>query len=161
MLGELEKLALDLQRDRDEEFSPPYTTLNVGLISGGKAKNVIAGECRFTLEWRPLPSQEPSQVLQLVQRLGAGEVSAQRLDRGILQPRNSALVEFLRERTGNAAATIPFGTELPYLAALGAEACVFGPGDIRVAHRSGEFVPIGELQKAVDVLAAAIEKFAA
>ena len=35
--------------------TPPYTTLNVGIIRGGKARNIIAGECRFTLEWRPLP----------------------------------------------------------------------------------------------------------
>lgn len=161
MLGEIERIGVELEAERDDQFSPPYTTLNVGLISGGKAKNVIAGSCSFTLEWRPLPSQEPERVLHRIQALGMGEVKAQRLDRGILQPRNSSLVEFLRAQTGNAAETIPFGTELPYLAALGAEACVFGPGDIRVAHRTGEFVPMGELQKAVDILAAAIEKFAA
>jgi acetylornithine deacetylase len=161
MLGEIEKIGQELQGERDAEFSPPYTTLNVGLIQGGKAKNVIPGSCSFTLEWRPLPSQEPSRVLHMVQQLGLGEVNVQRLDKGILQARNSPLVEFLRERTGNAPETIPFGTELPYLAALGAQACVFGPGDIRVAHRTGEFVPLDELHKAVDILAAAIEKFAA
>jgi acetylornithine deacetylase len=161
MLREIEKVAADLQQERDDAFAPPYTTLNVGLISGGKAKNVIPGSCSFTLEWRPLPGQDPEHVARLVKKLQLGEVDVQRLDRGILQPRNSTLVEFIRGRTGNAAETIPFGTELPYLAALGAEACVFGPGDIRVAHRTGEFVPLEELEKAVDILAGAIEKFAA
>jgi acetylornithine deacetylase len=160
VLREIEGIAQGLQRERDEQFSPPYTTLNVGLIQGGKAKNVIPGSCTFTLEWRPLPAQEPEQVLRLVQALPGVEVRALRLDRGILQARNSALVEFLRASAGNAPETIPFGTELPYLAALGAETCVFGPGDIRVAHRTGEFVPLAELEKAVDILAAAIEKFA-
>src|SRR5436305_6765352 len=56
---------------------------------------------------------------------------------------------------------ISFGTELPYLVAMGAQACVFGPGDIRVAHRTGEFVPLAELSRAVEILAAAIERFAA
>jgi len=88
------------------------------------------------------------------------EVKPQRLDAGVLTAANSPLVEFLRARSGNAPETIPFSTELPYLAALGAEACVFGPGDIRVAHRTGEFVPLQELEKAVGILAAAIEKFA-
>jgi len=161
MLGEIERIGEELKREQDAQFSPPYTTLNVGLIQGGKAKNVIPGSCAFTLEWRPLPSQEPEKVLRMVEQLGGAEVKAQRLDRGILQARNSSLVEFLRERSGNEAQTIPFGTELPYLAALGAEACVFGPGDIRVAHRTGEFVPLQELEKAVEILAAAIEKFAA
>ncbi|HUJ24512.1 MAG TPA: acetylornithine deacetylase [Myxococcales bacterium] len=161
MLGAIERVGVELQADRDEQFSPPYTTLNVGLISGGKAKNVIPGACSFTLEWRPLPSQEPEHVLRQIQALGMGEVAVQRLDRGILQSRNSSLVEFLRAQTGNEPETIPFGTELPYLAALGAEACVFGPGDIRVAHRTGEFVPLDQLQKAVDILTAAIDRFGA
>ena len=44
---------------------------------------------------------------------------------------------------------------------MGAEACVFGPGDIRVAHRTGEFVPVAEVEKAVAILVRAIERFAA
>ena len=27
-----------------------------------KARNIIAGECRFTYEWRPLPGQDPRRV---------------------------------------------------------------------------------------------------
>jgi len=46
------------------------------------------------------------------------------------------LVRFLEEQSGNPARVIPFGTELPELIDMGAEACVFGPGDIRVAHRT-------------------------
>ena len=88
------------------------------------------------------------------------EVEAQRLDPGVAVSRDSQIVQFVQNASGNAAETIPFGTELPYLAALGAEACVFGPGDIRVAHRTSEFVPLAELHTAVDILAAAIDRFA-
>ena len=55
--------------------------------------------------------------------------------------------------------TVAFGTEAPSLIALGAEAVVFGPGDIRVAHRTGEFVPVDELHRCVEILSQAIEKF--
>jgi acetylornithine deacetylase len=41
--------------------------------------------------------------------------------------------------------------------ALGAEAVVFGPGDIRVAHRTGEFVPIDQLQLSVQILQQALQ----
>ena len=88
------------------------------------------------------------------------EVTPQRLDAGVLVPANSTLVEFLRGQSGNVPETIPFGTELPYMVALGAEACVFGPGDIRVAHRTGEYVAVADLQRGVEILAAAIERFA-
>lgn len=165
LLREIENLAEGLRRESDPQFTPPWTSLNVGLIQGGKAKNIIPGSCTFTVEWRPLPSQHSFVVLRLLREAAARiaedpiqiEVNALRLQGGILKPANSSLVEFLRARTGNAPETIPFGTELPYLDA--AEACVFGPGDIRVAHRTGEFVPLPELEQAVEILAAAIEKF--
>ena len=168
VLRELEQVALALQASPDADFAPPWTTLNVGLISGGKAKNVIPGACTLTLEWRPLPSQDPRRALELVEaacaRVAGGgigvEVRPSRLDAGVAVPRSSPMVQFLEEQSGRAAESIPFGTELPYLVALGADACVFGPGDIRVAHRTGEFIPLDELRRAEEILALAIERFA-
>jgi len=43
--------------------------------------------------------------------------------------------------------------------ALGAAAVVFGPGNIREAHRTGEFVPVPELEQCVEILHRAIERF--
>jgi acetylornithine deacetylase len=168
LLAEIERIGAELAREQDPRFSPPCTTLNVGLIQGGKAKNVIPGLCTLTLEWRPLPSQDLRRALKMAEeacaRLASDririEVKQQRLDAGVLVARDSQIVQFVQNATGNPPETIPFGTELPYLAALGAEACVFGPGDIRVAHRTGEFVPLAELQRAVDILSNAIDRFA-
>jgi acetylornithine deacetylase len=167
VLREIEAAAQELSREQDARFSPPYTTYNVGLIQGGKAKNIIPGECTLTVEWRPLPGQDVRRALQLLEqacaRATSGRVSAevqvQRMDQGVAVPADSPIVRFLSEKTGNAPETIPFSTELPYLAGLGAQACVFGPGDIRVAHRTGEFVPLAELREAEGILAAAIERF--
>ncbi|HEY5676401.1 MAG TPA: acetylornithine deacetylase [Myxococcales bacterium] len=168
VLRELERLSDELRADADPLFSPPHTTLNVGLISGGKARNVIPGLCTLTVEWRPLPSQDVRKVLRLLEeacaRVAGGsiriEVAAHRLDAGVSVPRDAEIVKFLSQESGKAPETIPFGTELPYLVQLGAQACVFGPGDIRVAHRTGEFVPLDELRRAVGVLTAAIGHFA-
>jgi acetylornithine deacetylase len=168
VLREIERIGDALRAEADPRFGPPHTTLNVGLISGGKAKNIIPGLCKLTVEWRPLPSQEPRQTLLLLEEACARmsseririEVAPQRLDPGVLVPADSEIVTFLQVQSGNAPATIPFGTELPYLARIGAEACVFGPGDIRVAHRTGEFVPVAELSRAVEILASAIDRFA-
>jgi acetylornithine deacetylase len=168
VLREIEAASSLLQQEQDARFSPPYTTYNVGLISGGKAKNIIAGSCSLTVEWRPIPSQDVRRGLELLQQIAVKlsdakikvEVKPLRLDKGIAVPETSPLVQFLQSKTGHAPETIPFGTELPYLAALGAQACVFGPGDIRVAHRTGEFVPVAELEAAADILAEAIQRFA-
>ena len=169
LLRELEQVGAALQEFADPLFAPPWTTLNVGLIAGGKAKNVIPGSCTLTLEWRPLPSQDVRRALSLVEEAcarasGRGvrvEVRPSRMDPGVAVPRSSPVLQFLEGETGRVAETIPFGTELPYLAGLGADACVFGPGDIRVAHRTGEFIPVDELLRAEEILAHAIERFAA
>jgi acetylornithine deacetylase len=169
LVGRIEKVAEELRRDAHEAFDPPYTTVNVGVISGGTAKNIIAGRCDFTLEWRPLPGQPPGLVAELVRReieaLRAEdegfecELAVTRLDAGVETRADAPLVKALERETGNAAGTIAFGTEAPQLAELGADAVVFGPGDIRVAHRTGEFVPAAELRECARILRRTIERF--
>ena len=66
LINGIEMKLAQLEADKHPDFDPPFTTLNVGLIRGGTAKNVIAGECRFTLEWRPIPGQGSDRVLDLV-----------------------------------------------------------------------------------------------
>ena len=171
LVARVERIAEELKSDGRDSFDPPQTTVNVGLIAGGTAKNVIAGECRFTLEWRPVPGQRPEHVAELVARevesLRAEDegfdctLRVLRLDGGIETDGDASLVRALEELTGKQAGTISFATEAPQLAELGADAVVFGPGDIRVAHRSGEFVPVSELKEAVAILRGAIERFCA
>ena len=168
LITQIEKIAAQLRSDQHADFDPPFTTLNVGLIQGGAAKNVIPGECRFTLEWRPVPGQESTRVLDLVKeaiaserRHDAGfecEFSASRTDDGFETPDDSSLVRLLEELSGKLAGTVAFGTEAPQMRALGAEAVVLGPGDIREAHRTGEFVPVAELDRCVEILTSAIKR---
>jgi acetylornithine deacetylase len=171
LVTRVERIAEELKADGHESFDPPQTTVNVGLIAGGTAKNIIAGECRFTLEWRPVPGQRPEHVVELVTReveaLRAEDegfdcsVRVSRLDGGVETSEDAPLVRALEELTGKSSGTISFATEAPQLAELGADAVVFGPGDIRVAHRTGEFVPASELNEAVVILRRAIERFCA
>jgi acetylornithine deacetylase len=169
LVARVERIAEGLKRDARAGFDPPHTTVNVGLIEGGTAKNVVAGLCRFTLEWRPVPGQRPELLAELVRREIESlrredadfncELRVTRLDGGMETGRDAPLVRALEEATARAAGTISFGTEAPQLAELGAAAVVFGPGDIRVAHRTGEFVPASELNEAVSILRGLIERF--
>ena len=168
LVNALEKLAEELKNEPNAAFEPPQTTLNVGLINGGTAKNIIPGQCRFTLEWRPVPGQRAEYVLEKLQamidaeRLSDPDFTCEiiplRLDSGMETAADSPLVKLLEEATGQASGTIAFGTEAPQMAELGAQAVVLGPGDIRVAHRTGEFVPVAELERCVEILARAIKE---
>jgi acetylornithine deacetylase len=168
-LDGLERLQDQLRQEGEPGFSPPFTTLNVGVLTSGKAKNIVPGEARFTVEWRPPPGQAPARVSGAFAAVAADvrrrkpkltvHVDVQREDRGFATPIDSRLVRFLAEREKTAPTTVPFGTEAPQLIALGAETVVFGPGDIRVAHQTGEHVPIAHLTRATETLTAAIRTF--
>ncbi len=167
----IEEVEAALARDHaDPQFAPPHTTFHVGVVHGGKARNVYAGSCTFTLEWRPIPGQDPALGLRLVEEAaarvaagGGGRIQVthtpMRVDPAALTPAGAEIVRFLESESGERAAVIPFGTELPELLEMGAEACVFGPGDIRVAHRTGEHVEVAELERAAAILGRAIERF--
>jgi acetylornithine deacetylase len=169
LINRIETIANELKDDRRQDFDPPYTTLNVGLIDGGSAKNIVPGECGFTLEWRTVPGQESALVLSLIEKAVADfqqidpdfacEINAARADESFETKADSELVRFLENQSGKPSGTVAFGTEAPSMIALGAEAVVFGPGDIRVAHRTGEFVPLDELNECVTILRRAIEQF--
>lgn len=168
LINRLEAMAVDLKQQRHPAFDPPFTTLNVGLIRGGSAKNVLAGECRFTLEWRPIPTQPSSHVLNLVKAAIAEEqrndphfgceLDANRADSGFETAPDSPLISLMEEATGIESGTVAFGTEAAQMMTLGGEAVVIGPGDIREAHRTGEFVPVDELEKCAEVLKLAIAR---
>ena len=110
LINRLESIATQLKQDQHAAFDPPYTTLNIGLIHGGSAKNVLAGECRFTLEWRPIPTQPSEHVLNLfnaaiAEEMNADpdfqcEVDANRQDTGFETAPDSPLVQLLERRPG-------------------------------------------------------------
>jgi acetylornithine deacetylase len=171
LLTRLERYAHGPLREQTHpDFVPAFGTLNVGMASGGKAKNIIPGHMRLTLEWRPLPNQTTQMVLHAVEQLidecraedpgFIATVRPLRMDRGYDTPVDADVVTFLARASGRAPDTVSFGTEGPQLAALGAVPVVFGAGDITVAHQTGEFVPTAELHEAAAILEAALLRFA-
>lgn len=169
LINHLESIATQLQQEQHDAFEPSYTTLNIGLIHGGSAKNVLAGECRFTLEWRPIPTQSSDHLLNLFRSAIEEEkqrdpdfqceVDASRADSGFATAPDSPLIQLMEKATGNEAGTVAFGTEAAQMMTLGSESVVIGPGDIREAHRTGEFVPVNELERCAEILKFSIMHF--
>lgn len=164
LISAIEQFAGELENQQHPFFSPPFTTLNVGTIQGGTAKNVIAGECRFQLEWRPIPGQQPGVVPDIVSALVAklqikdpgfrSSIDITRQQGGFETPADAPLVRSMQALTGRKPVSIPFGSEASVLAAFAEEVVVFGPGDMRTAHSSRERVPVNELDEGVEILKA-------
>jgi acetylornithine deacetylase len=146
----------------DALFDPPRTTLNIGVIEGGTAKNIIPGRCSFLVEWRAVPGESPSLVLEQLRGLAEEAQAA--------EPRARIQLEGLRAEPGFSPATqgrlqrtlagllatepagISFGSEASRLARIVDEVIVIGPGDMRTAHSDRECVPIAELERWTEAL---------
>ncbi len=154
----LEKVAKRLEARRNGAFDPPFTTLNAGLIQGGTAKNIVAGECRITVEWRPVPGQAGDWAAGLIrealERLDGidARLEVKRLDPAFEPSATGNLAAMVETICGRSATTVSFGTEAAHLSALTSETIVFGPGDMTVAHKSGEFVAVKDLDRCVGYL---------
>jgi acetylornithine deacetylase len=166
VLDRLERLAGNLENlHRDETFDPPFATLNVGIIAGGSAKNIVPGECRLTVEWRTLPGQTGEAIADLIcAELTDLEAKTPGLRASLEVHRNDPsfepsvtqeIVDLLTVLSGHEPTTISFGSEAAHLAALTKETVVFGAGDMTVAHKTGEFVPEADLNKCVEYLKSA------
>jgi acetylornithine deacetylase len=160
MIVVLEELVERLKEHRNAFFEPPYTTLNVGTIQGGTAKNIIPGKCEFLVEWRPVPGDDfvLATIEGLIEEFQGADadfrcsVEVLRKQAGFETGAETSLVRGIEAATGLGAASIPFGSEASVFASAAEEIVVFGPGDMRTAHSERECVPVAELEAAVAVM---------
>jgi acetylornithine deacetylase len=162
LISAIEDFARQLAARTHSFFDPGFTTVNIGVIEGGTAKNIVPGMCRFQLEWRPIPGEPADHVLeavtQIVERLHHDDpafhaaIQPLRQQPGFETRAGAPLVRSVEALTGKPATSIPFGSEASIFAPIADEVIVFGPGDMRTAHSRRECVPIAELDKAVACL---------
>jgi acetylornithine deacetylase len=118
-------------------------TLNIGLIEGGRAPNVIPDSAHADLLYRLVgPSQDlRRQILETAGDLVKVEFPLE--------------LPFLRFRTIDGLPTMiaAFTTDIPKLTNWG-EPLLIGPGSIHVAHTAGEFIEKRQLADAIDLYCA-------
>lgn len=133
LLHELPSLALPT----DEILGA--TTVNVGMISGGVADNVLAPSAEARLMVRLVSDAE--EVWAMLERWIAGRAT---LERGSLVPAMK-----MNTVPGFETSVVAFATDVPALSRWGTP-YLYGPGSIHVAHTAEERVTRAELAAAVD-----------
>jgi len=170
VLGEILAWRSELQaRYRNPLFEVATPTVNLGHIHGGDNPNRICGECELHLDIRPLPGMELETLRtelegRLERRLaGSGLVLELRsLFAGIPAMETAASADIVRttERlTGHPAEAVAFGTEGPYLDALGMETVILGPGSIDQAHQPDEYLEQAQIAPAVRLVRNLVQHF--
>lgn len=163
LIGELGRIGQQLKapEQHDARFDPPYSTVQTGVISGGKALNIVPADCRFDFEIRALPSQDPTLVAQQLQAYAEQQVlprmravsehSAIRFSElsaypGLATDAQSQAAELIAAFCGSREfGTVAFGTEGGLFDAAGIPTVVCGPGSMDQGHKPDEFVSRAQL----------------
>lgn len=157
------------QRYRDDRFNVPVPTLNLGHIHGGDNPNRICASCALDIDLRPLPGMDldtlrgelDGRLRPIAERRGL-EMSIERLFGGVgafETPAESPIVEASEALTGSVAEPVNFATEGPFLAQLGIETVVLGPGNIEQAHQPNEYLALERITPTIDLLRKLIQRF--
>ncbi|HRZ07304.1 MAG TPA: M20/M25/M40 family metallo-hydrolase, partial [Candidatus Competibacteraceae bacterium] len=169
VIGELLRWRAELQaRYRNPLFEIEVPTLNLGHIHGGDNPNRICADCELHIDIRPLPGMTLDGLREELQsrlqrRLADSELQLSFLPlfpgiEAMETPASAAIVRATEELTGTPAGVVGFGTEGPYLNALGMETVILGPGSVDCAHQPDEFLPLAAIQPTLDILQGLIRR---
>jgi acetylornithine deacetylase len=163
IIGEIARMAEE-ERARareDSGFDPPWTTISIGTVHGGTARNIIPRHCVIEWEARLMPGTEPKAIPARLEHFVRREIEprmrAEDPAAGVrtevsnevpgLDPADDSLPARLAMRLvgSNRCGRVSFGTEAGLFAAAGMPAVICGPGHIAQAHRPDEYVELSQL----------------
>lgn len=160
-LAELRR-ELETERPRHHEHFPevPYAPLNVGVVSGGVAVNVVPERCVVEFGIRLLPEMASDAIIARLRERLAVALEGEEWTLGTIGNSPpmmlSADAPLYRDLCDTVHQTdtrgVHFATDAGWFATVGLECVIFGPGAIEVAHKPNEFVPLAELERAGAVL---------
>ncbi|MFM0670447.1 acetylornithine deacetylase [Paraburkholderia sediminicola] len=171
MIGRLEEIGEQLAQPEhhDERFDPPFSTVQTGVIKGGRALNIVPAECEFDFEVRALPGFDANQVADELQTYAEVELlpkmRAVKSDTDIRFQPLSAYPGLATSPDSDAArvlallsgsiefGTVAFGTEGGLFDQAGIPTVVCGPGSMDQGHKPDEFVTVEQLRNCDAMLA--------
>jgi acetylornithine deacetylase len=166
----LDRIGRELSAEEsNDRFDPPISTVQVGVIEGGTATNIVPKTCRLQWQVRSLPSAEPrtvpdrlaafaSETLLPRMRAVAPAASIETSHEGgvpafLAKPGSEAVGLALALTGANATRTVSYATEAGLFEEAGCPTVICGPGDIAQAHAADEFVTVEQLEACMAFLA--------
>ncbi|MBK66720.1 MAG: acetylornithine deacetylase [Rickettsiales bacterium] len=170
-LDELQKEIIAEKDGQDEQFDPPYTTINVGIVKGGTAVNIVPNICELHWHFRFIPGFDPDRIMkpfnEFLSKLEA-EMKAKN-DKCSIEAEELVVMpafklsegpeaeefigQMLQLSESNQTLAVAYGTEAGFIQALDLPIVICGPGSIEQAHKPNEFVSKDQLKKSLIFLA--------
>jgi acetylornithine deacetylase len=171
MIARLREIGDELSKpeQRDDRFDPPFSTVQTGLIKGGRAINIVPAECEFDFEIRAVPGFNPQQVVSELQIYADAELIPKmrsvEADTGIcMAPLSNypGLATSPKSQAANLLAllsgsdefgSVPYGSEGGLFERAGIPTVVCGPGSMDQGHKPNEFVSLEQMAECDAMLA--------
>lgn len=147
--------------NNDPSYSVPYTTFHVGMLSGGKALNIVPDRAELTFEYRHLAADRWKDILDRIQtaadRVGSEyqsifadariEIEQYNSYPGLDAAEMDGVVGYAQKLAcSNTTTKVSFGTEAGFFSELGIPTVVCGPGSMeRQGHKPDEYLEIEQL----------------
>lgn len=153
----------------DEHFKRPFVTMNVGVIEGGSAVNIIPDEASAIIGFRPLPQTSIEALMARIR--GTAQhycktpgavitVNQELVVPAMVTKANTRLEQTLLPLAKpDAQVAAAFATDAGHLNKLGIECLIFGPGSIDVAHQANEWILKSDLDDGVSKISRVIEEY--
>lgn len=144
----------------DKTFVVPYTTANVGVVSGGAAVNTVAEKCEFEFEFRTIPGDDPEAVIARIEEQLAALRNQIQQESPLADIRMDALgtvpglspegprtaLDLAQRLTGNAVEeSVVYATEAGLFQRAGIDTVVCGPGNMDQGHTANEYIELSQI----------------
>jgi acetylornithine deacetylase len=167
-LSELSKQYELVRTDCSKHFLDvaKFPVLTVSTMQSGTAINVVPDSCNICIGMRLLPDQIKEEVVaEIIETISQVCDLPWKLEElgnnpTMLTSESASVNEWLCKHIGQKDSVgVSYGTDGGYLSHAGYECVLYGAGDIAVAHKPDEYVPIHEMKRCVQSIDAAVHYF--
>lgn len=157
-IEELLKFSIELQQDKNDIFSVPYTTINIGKIKGGDAINKVPDRCYIEFDARTINKEHniiiENKIKDILKKYDS------KLNIGINIPSNintdNKMIEDIEKLTQNKRKGENYVTEASFLPE--SESVILGLGPV-TAHQSDEYIEKSKLDELAKIYEKILKKY--
>lgn len=146
----IDKLVTAINQVQNLKLSPDSSS-NLGLITGGKAVNIIPDQAEASFGFRIDPKDNRNYVEEIARVVGDLAKVEKKLEINSVYTEVPPELNFIKERK-----VARYCTELSYFKT----GVVLGPGETKYAHSEDEQVEKADLEKAVEIYLKILQNFA-
>jgi len=158
----------------DDRFHPPHSTIHIGQVSGGIAPNIIADKAHFYWDLRTIPMYDVTAIVaefenycrerEVELRKTFPDFSIKSIENHPAVPHldtkdDADVVDFIKRICGKSKLnTVAYASEAGQFANEGFQSVICGPGSIAQAHRANEFITKEQLEKGEQMIQKLIQE---